>query len=269
MEFVSGQKLTAQNLNGLVSLADGQNIPTDGLFIKSNGVNMWKPIEENPQTIKNYRIFDVQVRYHDIKDTGQEKGDGYEPEYKPFWYVYLGTDSVRSGQNYDVWDIKIEAGSGVALIQPIYVYSQPMPVIGETLDNFEYNNAITQMRHCEIDETTGEVKNYKKFYAGKMLSYQSQVVNSDLNGWFCTGLPAYYVTGSDGNVKLMPNELYATFIRTSNDIQGIPGNAFYSVLVFSNSPIVGLGSLKKNGQYRTILPDGATIQYYEIMGGHS
>ena len=269
MEFVSGQRLTAQNLNNLVSLADGQNIPTDGLFIKSNGVNMWKPIEENPQTIKNYRIFDIQVRYHDIKDTGQEKGDNYEPEYKPFWYVYLGTDKARLGQSYDVWDIKIEAGSGVTLIQPIYVYSQPMPAIGETLDNFEYNNAITQMRHCEIDETTGEVKNYKNFYAGKMLSNQSQVVNSDLNGWFCTGLPAYNVSGSDGKIKITSNELYATFIRTSNDIQGIPGNVFYSVLVFSNSPIVGLGSLKKNGQYRTILPDGTTIQYAEIMGGHS
>ena len=269
MEFVPGQKLTAQNLNGLVSLADGQNIPTDGLFIKSNGVNMWKPIEENPQTIKNYRIFDLQVRYHDIKDTGQEKGGDYEPEYKPFWYVYLGTDKARLGQSYDVWDIKIEAGSGVTLIQPIYVYSQPMPAIGETLDNFEYNNAITQMRHCEIDETTGEVKNYKNFYAGKMLSNQSQVVNSDLNGWFCTGLPAYNVSGSDGKIKITSNELYATFIRTSNDIQGIPGNVFYSVLVFSNSPIVGLGSLKKNGQYRTILPDGTTIQYAEIMGGHS
>ena len=269
MEFVSGQKLTAQNLNGLVSLADGQKIPTDGLFIKSTGVNMWKPIEEKPQTIKNYRIFDVQVRYHDIKDTGQEKGDGYEPEYKPFWYVYLGTDKAVVGQSYDVWDIKIEAGSGVALVQPAYVYSQPMPVIGETLDSFEYNNAITQMRHCEIDETTGEVKNYKNFYAGKMLSNQSQVVNSDLNGWFCTGLPAYVISGTDGNVKMMPNELYATFIRTSNDIPGIEGNIFYTVLVFSNSPIVGLGSLKKNGQYRTILPDGTTIQYAEIMGGHS
>ena len=269
MEFVSGQKLTAQNLNSLVSLADGQNIPTDGLFIKSTGVNMWKPIEEKPQTIKNYRIFDVQVRFHDVNDTGQEKGDGYEPEYKPFWYVYLGTDKAVLGNSYDVWDIKIEAGSGVALVQPAYVYSQPMPVIGETLDSFEYNNAITQMRHCEIDETTGEVKNYKNFYAGKMLSNQSQVVNSDLNGWFCTGLPAYVISGTDGNVKMMPNELYATFIRTSNDIQGIPGNVFYSVLVFSNSPIVGLGSLKKNGQYRTILPDGTTIQYAEIMGGHS
>ena len=269
MEFVSGQKLTAQNLNNLVSLADGQNIPTDGLFIKSNGVNMWKPIEENPQTIKNYRIFDVQVRFHDVNDTGQEKGDGYEPDYKPFWYVYLGTDKARLGQSYDVWDIKIEAGSGVTLIQPIYVYSQPMPVIGETLDSFEYNNAITQMRHCEIDETTGEVKNYKNFYAGKMLSNQSQVVNSDLNGWFCTGLPAYDIRGSDGKIKLDPTELYATFIRTSNDIQGIPGNVFYSVLVFSNSPIVGLGSLKKNGQYRTILPDDTPIQYFEIMGGHS
>ena len=32
MEFVSGQKLTAQNLNNLVSLAEGQNIPTDGMF---------------------------------------------------------------------------------------------------------------------------------------------------------------------------------------------------------------------------------------------
>lgn len=269
MEFVSGQKLTAQNLNGLVSLADGQNIPTDGLFIKSNGFNMWKPIEEKPQTIKNYRIFDLQVRYHDIKDTGQEKGDGYEPEYKPFWYVYLGTDRTVPGKSYGVWDIKIEAGSGVALVQPIYIYSQPMPAIGETLDNFEYNNAITQMMHCEIDETTGEVKNYKKFYAGKMLSNQSQVVNSDLNGWFCTGLPAYDVIGTNGEVKLTPNELYAAFIRISNDLQGGPGNIFYSVLVFSNKPIVGLGSLKKNGQYRTILPDGATINYAEIMGGHS
>ena len=269
MEFVSGQKLTAQNLNGLVSLAEGQNIPTDGLFIKSTGVNMWKPIEEKPQTIKNYRIFDVQVRYHDINDTGQEKGDNYEPEYKPFWYVYLGTDSVRLSQNYDVWDIKIEAGSGVALIQPIYVYSQPMPDIGETLDTFEYNNAITQMRHCEIDETTGEVKNYKNFYAGKMLNNQPQMINSDQNGWFCTGLPAYSVPGSDGNIKLNSTELYATFIRTSNDIKEFQGNVFYSVLIFSNSPIVGLGSLKKNGQYRTILPDGTTIHYAEIMGGHS
>ena len=269
MEFVSGQKLTAQNLNGLVSLADGQNIPTDGLFIKSNGVNMWKPIEENPQTIKNYRIFDLQVRYHDINDTGQEKGDNYKPEYKPFWYVYLGTDRSVPGKSYGVWDIKIEAGSGVALVQPIYIYSQPMPAIGETLDNFEYNNAITQMEHCEIDETTGEVKNYKKFYAGKMLSNQSQVVNSDLNGWFCTGLPAYDVLGSDGQIKITPNELYATFIRISNDLQGGPGTIFYSVLVFSNRPIVGLGSLKKNGQYRTILPNGNTINYAEIMGGHS
>ena len=269
MEFVSGQKLTAQNLNNLVSLADGQNIPTDGLFIKSNGVNMWKAPEAKPEVVKNYKIFDVQVRYHDVNDTGQEKGDNYKPEYKPFWYIYLGTDSAVFGKNYDEWDIKIEAGSGVALVQPIYVYSQPMPMIGETLDNFEYNNAITQMRHCEIDETTGEVKNYKKFYAGKMLSNQPQVVNSDLNGWFCTGLPAYGILGSDGDIKLMPNELYATFIRTRNDIQGIQGNVFYSVLVFSNSPIVGLGSLKKNGQYRTILPDGTTIQYAEIMGGHS
>ena len=269
MEFVSGQKLTAQNLNSLVSLADGQNIPTDGLFIKSTGVNMWKPIEENPQTIKNYRIFDLQVRYHDINDTGQEKGDDYEPEYKPFWYVYLGTDSVRLGQNYDVWDIKIEAGSGIALVQPIYVYSQPMPQEGTPLDSFEYNNAITQMRHCEIDKSTGEVKNYKNFYAGKMLSNQPQVVNSDLNGWFCTGLPAYSVPGSDGDIKLISTELYATFIRTSNVIQEFQGNVFYSVLIFSNSPIVGLGSLKKNGQYRTILPDGTTVQYAEIMGGHS
>ena len=269
MEFVSGQKLTAQNLNNLVSLADGQNIPTDGPFIKSNGVNMWKAPEAKPEVVKNHKIFDVQVRYHDINDTGQEKGDNYKPEYKPFWYVYLGTDSAVFGKNYDEWDIKIEAGSGVALVQPIYVYSQPMPMIGKTLDNFEYNNAITQMRHCEIDETTGEVKNYKKFYAGKMLSNQPQVVNSDLNGWFCTGLPAYGVSGSDGEIKIMPNELYAAFIRTSNDIQGIQGNVFYSVLVFSNSPIVGLGSLKKNGQYRTILPDGTTIHYAEIMGGHS
>lgn len=269
MEFVSGQKLTAQNLNNLVSLADGQNIPTDGHFIKSNGVNMWTAPQAKPEVVKNHKIFDVQVRYHDINDTGQEKGDNYKSEYKPFWYVYLGTDSARINQYFDVWDIKIEAGSGVALIQPLYVYSQPMPMIGETLDNFEYNNAITQMRHCEIDETTGEVKNYKKFYAGKMLSNQSQVVNSDLNGWFCTGLPAYGVPGSDGEIKIMPNELYATFIRIGNDIQGIQGNVFYSVLVFSNSPIVGLGSLKKNGQYRTILPDGTTIQYTEIMGGHS
>ena len=269
MEFVSGQKLTAQNLNNLVSLADGQNIPTDGQFIKSNGVNMWTAPQAKPEVVKNHKIFDVQVRYHDVNDTGQEKGDNYKPEYKPFWYVYLGTDSAIFGQNYDEWDIKIEAGSGVALVQPIYVYSQPMPAIGETLDNFEYNNAITQMRHCEIDETTSEVKNYKKFYAGKMLSNQPQVVNSDHNGWFCTGLPAYGILGSDGKIKIMPNELYATFIRTSNDIPGIQGNIFYSVLVFSNSPIVGLGSLKKNGQYSTILPDGVTIQYAEIMGGHS
>lgn len=269
MEFVSGQKLTAQNLNNLVSLADGQNIPTDGQFIKSNGVNMWKAPWAKPEVVKNHKIFDVQVRYHDVNDTGQEKGDNYKPEYKPFWYVYLGTDCARISQYYDVWDIKIEAGSGVALIQPIYVYSQPMPAIGETLDNFEYNNAITQMRHCEIDENTGEVKNYKKFYAGKMLSNQPQVVNSDLNGWFCTGLPAYGVPGSDDEIKIKPIELYATFIRISKDIPGIQGNVFYSVLVFSNSPIVGLGSLKKNGQYRTILPDGTTIQYAEIMGGHS
>lgn len=268
MEFVSGQKLTAQNLNNLVSLADGQNIPTDGLFIKSNGVNMWKPIEENPQTIKNYRIFDVQVRFHDINDTGQEKGDGYEPEYKPFWYVYLGTDKLHS-EIYDAWDIRIEAGSGSQLAPPVKIYSQPLPSSNKVLDNFEFNNAITQMVHCETDDTTGEVKNYKNFYAGKMLSNQPQAINSDLNGWFCTGLPAYLIAGSNGDIKLDPTELYATFIRISNNVQGILGNVFFSVLVFSNKPIVGLGSLKKNGQYGALLPDGTTIYYAEIMGGHS
>ena len=268
MEFVSGQKLTAQNLNGLVSLADGQNIPTDGLFIKSNGVNMWKPIEENPQTIKNYRIFDVQVRYHDVNDTGQEKGDNYKPEYKPFWYVYLGTDKLHS-EIYDAWDIRIEAGSGFQLAPPFKVYSQPLPSSDKVLDDFEFNNAITQMVQCETDDTTGEVKNYKKFYAGKMLSNQPQVINSDLNGWFCTGLPAYVISGTDGNVKLMSNALYATFIRISSEPIGILGNVFFSVLVFSNKPIVGLGSLKKNGKYQVLLPDGELIQYAEIMGGHS
>ena len=268
MEFVSGQKLTAQNLNNLVSLSDGQNIPTDGLFIKSTGVNMWKPIEEKPQTIKNYRIFDVQVRYHDIKDTGQEKGDNYEPEYKPFWYVYLGTDKLHS-EIYDAWDIRIEAGSGFQLAPPFKVYSQPLPSSDKVLDDFEFNNAITQMVQCEIDDTTGEVKNYKPFYAGKMLSNQPQMINSDQNGWFCTGLPAFVISGTDGNVKLMPNELYATFIRVTSEPYGILGNVFFSVLVFSNKPIVGLGSLKKNGQYQVLLPDGKPIQYAEIMGGHS
>ena len=269
MEFVSGQKLTAQNLNNLVSLADGQNIPTDGLFIKSNGVNMWTAPKAKPEVVKNHKIFDVQVRYHDINDTGQEKGDNYKPEYRPFWYVYLGSDISMISQYFDEWDIKIEAGSGVSLIPPMFVYSQPMPDIGGTLDGFAYNNAITQMRHCEIDKTTGKVKNYKKFYAGKMLSNQSQVINSDLNGWFCTGLPADDILDDNGQVQLVSYELYATFIRTGNDIQGGPGTTFFSVLVFSNTPIVGLGSLKKNGQYRTILPDGTTIQYAEIMGGHS
>ena len=268
MEFVSGQKLTAQNLNSLVSLADGQNIPTDGLFIKSNGVNMWKPIEEKPQTIKNYRIFDVQVRYHDINDTGQEKGDNYKPEYKPFWYVYLGSDKLHS-EIYDSWDIRIEAGSGFQLAPPFKVYSQPLPSSDKVLDDFEFNNAITQMVQCETDDTTDEVKNYKKFYAGKMLSNQPQVINSDLNGWFCTGLPAYVISGTDGNVKLMSNALYATFIRISSEPIGILGNVFFSVLVFSNKPIVGLGSLKKNGKYQVLLPDGKLIQYAEIMGGHS
>lgn len=266
MEFVSGQKLTAQNLNGLVSLADGQNIPTDGLFIKSTGVNMWKPIEEKPQTIKNYRIFDVQVRYHDANDTGQEKGDNYEPVYMPFWYVYLGSDCVKNKEyNYDIWDIKIEAGSGVALIEPFKIYTQPLPLEGTPLDSFEYNNAITQMVQCEIDDTTKEVKNYKPFYAGKMLSNQPQMINSDQNGWFCTGLPAAYIDGKD----IIPYELYATFIRTSSKPPRLAGNVYFSVLVFSNRPIVGLGSLKKNGQYQTLLPDGKLIQYAEIMGDHS
>ena len=270
MEFVSGQKLTAQNLNNLVSLAEGQNIPTDGMFIKSKGVNMWKAPQAKPEVVKNHKIFDVQVRYHDIKDIGQEKDENYKPSYEPFWYVYLGTDSVKVKQlNYDLWDIKIEAGSGVALAEPLKVYSQPMPLPGKTLDGFQYSDAITQMTHCEIDDATGEVKNYKKFYAGKMLSNQSQVVNSDLNGWFCTGLPAYGVVESDGDIKLMPTELYATFIRTNNTYEGITGNVFFSVLVFSNSPIVGLGSLKKNGQYKALLPDGTNIQYAEIMGDHS
>ena len=268
MEFVSGQKLTAQNLNNLVSLADGQNIPTDGQFIKSNGVNMWTTPQAKPEVVKNHKIFDVQVRYHDVNDSGQEKGDNYKPEYKPFWYVYLGTDKLHS-ETYDAWDIRIEAGSGSQLAPPVKIYSQPLPSSDKVLDNFEFNNAITQMVQCETDDTTGEVKNYKKFYAGKMLSNQPQAINSDLNGWFCTGLPAYLIPGTNGDIKLGPTELYATFIRTSNDVQGILGSVFYSVLVFSNKPIVGLGSLKKNGQYRALLPDGTTIHYAEIMGGHS
>ena len=274
MEFVSGQKLTAQNLNSLVSLAEGQNIPTDGMFIKSKGVNVWKVPQAKPEVVKNHKIFDVQVRYHDIKDIGQEKDENYKPEYKPFWYVYLGTDSYKVEViNYDVWDIKIEAGSGIALAEPLKIYSQPMPLPGETLDSFQYKDAITQMTHCEIDTETGEVKNYKKFYAGKMLKNQSQAINSDLNGWFCTGLPAYDIDDPDSGITLASSELYATFIRTSDNYPGnypgIFGNVFFSVLVFSNSPITGLGSLKKNGQYQALLPDGTTIQYAEIMGDHS
>lgn len=270
MEFRTGQRLTAQNLNNLVDLADGQNIPTDGQFIKSTGVNMWTPIQAKPEVVKNHKIFDVQVRYHDINDRGQEKGEDYEANYKPFWYVYLGTDCVTTSVgNYDLWDLKIEAGSGVSLVPPMKVYSQPMPQEVTALDEFEFKDAVTQMVHCQLDATTHEVKNYKKFYAGKMLANQPQIINSDLNGWFCTGLPAYIVTGSDDEVKLMPNELYATFIRTSTEPLGITGNVFFSVLVFSNKPIVGLGALKKNGQYRVTLPDGTPIQYAEIMSDHS
>ena len=274
MEFVSGQKLTAQNLNNLVSLADGQNIPTDGMFIKSKGINVWKAPYAKPEVVKNHKIFDVQVRYHDIKDIGQEKDENYKPEYRPFWYVYLGTDSDKVEPiNYDVWDIKIEAGSGITLVAPLKIYSQPMPIYGETLDSFQYKDAITQMTHCEIDQETEEVKNYKKFYAGKMLKNQAQVINSDLNGWFCTGLPAYDIDEPDSGIMLASSELYATFIRTSDNYpgnySGYFGNVFFSVLVFSNSPITGLGSLKKNGQYQALLPDGTTIQYAEIMGDHS
>ena len=91
------------------------------------------------------------------------------------------------------------------------------------------------------------------------------MINSDQNGWFCTGLPAAYIDGKD----IIPYELYATFIRTASEPIGLAGNVYFSVLVFSNRPIVGLGSLKKNGQYQTLLPDGTTIQYVEIMGDHS
>ena len=272
MEFVSGQKLTAQNLNNLVSLAEGQNIPTDGQFIKSKGVNMWTPPRALPEVVKTNKIFDVQVRYHDINDAGQEKSEDYEANYKPFWYVYLGSDSL----NGDIWDLQIEAGSGTSMLHPSRIYTQPLPSpnSGITLDYFKFKNSITQMVHY-TEPTTDELKKYQKFYAKIMLDGKAQTIDSDLNGWYCTGLPAYEVEVNEGEgvdekvYRLDTSSLYATFMRINTVEEGANRDAYATVLIFSNQPIVGLGNLKINDKYEVTLPDGITIQYAEIMGGHS
>lgn len=265
MEFISGQKLTAQNLNSLVSLAEGQNIPTDQQFIKSKGVNTWTPFVSRPEKIKNHKIFDVQVRYHDVNDRGQEKGEDYEADYKPFWYVYLGSDRVGSG-DLTRWDIKIEAGSGTQLMQPIWVFTQPLPKTG-SLDDFEYKDAITEMTRYRKPESETSPDTYKQFYGGKFLDNEPQLINSDLNGWYCTGLPAFNFEKDD--VYYNFSDLYATFVRTNDTLAGVAGNVYFTALVFSNEPIMGLASIKRENGYNVELPDGDTVQYVEIMGEHS
>lgn len=257
--FQSGQKLTAGDLNNLASLANGQNIPTDSSYVKTpNGTLFTTPVVANPDTVKYPKIFDVCVRYHNINS--EDPNDGEDPKYVPFWYVYLGTD-IRSGFGTDTWDINIECGSGFKLQSPAFIFTKFFASKAKDYDSYAYRDVIVQQKQFSSDDN-------QIFSGVKLRDKESQVITSDNDGWYCTGVPALVKYSLTDTVfdDIDGNELYATFVRgiTSTESQG----CYDTVLIFSNNPIVSLSQINQQDDVM-YLPNGEMLHLSEIMGGHS
>lgn len=261
MEFTSGQKLTAADLNSVVQLAKGQNIPTDGSFINTNqGVNYYSNMAAKPEGVKRPQVFNVGIRYHNI-----ESDNNRDPVYLPFWYIYLGKDSEDS--SVVISSLKVDAGNGLKMSNISTTYVQPMPdsTLGfQKLKDFAYKNAIVQF----LGNEDFDPANLAKFDPAKVAGNRSQYVSSTGEGWFCTGLPAATIDGErfSWTQALFTKEIYATFVRI--DSTGNPTSEYNIAMVITNAPINNVSQLFLDYSGNVTLPSGY-IKYCELLGGHS
>ena len=268
-DFVSGQKVSAEKLNQLKGLAMGSQNPTDRQFVKTdNGDVDWGAAASRLQRVNNRKVFDAQVRYHWIDVTGEDESD-VQKFPVPFWYVYLGSDSER--QNFeDLWDLGIESASNT-LWYPHRIISLllPDPAGNQRYDDYEYRDSICQMTMSE----NGEFVNAYPFDAMKAMNApgQGQLVGSDGNGWYCTGIPARAEWDQVSGKFQYPwgYGLYATYAYgTSNEYE--QPEHLTTVLIFSNHPIKSISQLYRNvggGLVPLItLPNGENIVISSLMG---
>ena len=268
-DFVSGQKVSAEKLNQLKNLAMGSQNPTDRQFVKTdNGDVDWGAAASRLQRVNNRKVFDAQVRYHWIDVTGQDASDVQKLPV-PFWYVYLGSDSER--QNFeDLWDLGIESATNT-LWYPHRIISLllPDPTGNQRYDDYEYRDSICQMTMSE----NGEFVNAYPFDAMKVMNSpgQGQLVGSDGNGWYCTGIPARADWDQVSGKFQYPwgYGLYATYAYgTSNEYE--QPEHLTTVLIFSNQPIRSISQLYRNvgGVFIPIikLPNGENIIISSLMG---
>ena len=268
-DFVSGQKVSAEKLNQLKGLAMGSQNPTDRQFMKTdNGDVDWGAAASRLQRVNNRKVFDAQVRYHWIDVTGENESD-VQKFPVPFWYVYLGSDSER--QNFeDLWDLGIESASNT-LWYPHRIISLllPDPTGNQRYDDYEFRDSICQMTMSE----NGEFVNAYPFDAMKVMNPpgQGQLVGSDGNGWYCTGIPAQAFFEQQSGKFEYPwgYGLYATYAYgTSNEYE--QPEHLTTVLIFSNHPIKSISQLYRNvgGQLVPMitLPNGENILISSLMG---
>ena len=268
-DFVSGQKVSAEKLNQLKGLAIGSQNPTDRQFVKTdNGDVDWGAAASRLQRVNNRKVFDAQVRYHWIDVTGQDESKVQKLPV-PFWYVYLGSDSER--QNFeDVWDLGIESAANT-LWYPHRIISLliPDPAGNQRYDDYEYRDSICQMTMSE----NGEFVNAYPFDAMKVMNApgQGQLVGSDGNGWYCTGIPAQANFEQQSGKFEYPwgYGLYATYAYgTSNEYE--QPEHLTTILIFSNHPIKSISQLYRNvgGGFVPLitLPNGEKIVISSLLG---
>ena len=268
-DFVSGQKVSAEKLNQLKGLVMGSQNPTDRQFVKTdNGDVDWGAAASRLQRVNNRKVFDAQVRYHWIDVTGENESD-VQKFPVPFWYVYLGSDSER--QNFeDLWDLGIESASNT-LWYPHRIISLllPDPAGNQRYDDYEYRDSICQMTMSE----NGEFVNAYPFDAMKTMNApgQGQLVGSDGNGWYCTGIPAQAFFEQQSGKFEYPwgYGLYATYAYgTSNEYE--QPEHLTTVLIFSNHPIKSISQLYRNVGGKLVpiitLPNGENIFISSLMG---
>lgn len=260
-DFQSGQALTAKDLNELKKLADGQNLPTDGEFIKSNGVNMWKSMNAQPYDINPKGGLELQVRYIYVPPaTGQTEG-----KMVGFWFVKLGSGVFPYGTEWSQnqlysWDICYDskmAGShfiDVSRVMTIYISAGGVRLNG-TINYLPY-----------IEDGTWPVP----FDASKFLSQTPQVIDSDGTGWYNTGIPIPFDFGVEQGIGGI---VYATLVR----INPLPRTtvavqekyltqSLHAMLVLSNAPIRSIDNLLDANKNPPKDYNGDDVTPTEIIG---
>ena len=268
-DFVSGQKVSAEKLNQLKNLATGSQNPTDRQFVKTDSGDVdWGAAASRLQRVNNRKVFDAQVRYHWIDVTGGNESD-VQKFPVPFWYVYLGSDSER--QNFeDLWDLGIESAANT-LWYPHRVISLllPDPMGDQRYDDYEFRDSICQMTMSD----NGVFVNAYPFDAMKVMNPpgQGQLVGSDGNGWYCTGIPVQANFEQQSGKFEYPwgYGLYATYAYgTSNEYE--QPEHLTTLLIFSNHPIKSISQLYRNVGGKLLpmitLPNNETIFISSLLG---